>query len=103
MNKYIPKYPPQEAVTTAVLMPRASLAALQWAADRAGLSYGIFTQRLKPNEEALIQLEYEDMLRQRRVELALRATQRVDIIPATDEFIIENNVSFPDEEDQEYQ
>ena len=38
---------------------KASLAALQWAADRAGLSYGIFTQRLTPDDEARIQEEYE--------------------------------------------
>jgi hypothetical protein len=39
--------------------PRASLAALQWAAERAGLSYGIFTQHLSPADEANIQEEYE--------------------------------------------
>ena len=38
---------------------KASLAALQWAADRAGLSYGIFTQHLSPADEANIQEEYE--------------------------------------------
>ena len=38
---------------------RASLAALQWAADRAGLSYGVFTQHLSPADEANIQEEYE--------------------------------------------
>ena len=39
--------------------PRASLAALQWAADRAGLSYGVFTQHLSPADGANIQEEYE--------------------------------------------
>ena len=39
--------------------PRVSLAALQWAADRANMSYGIFTQRLTPEDEANIQEEYE--------------------------------------------
>jgi hypothetical protein len=39
--------------------PRASLAALQWAAERAGLSYGIFTHHLSPADEANIQEEYE--------------------------------------------
>ena len=34
---------------------KASLAVLQWAADRAGLSYGIFTQRLTQDDEARIQ------------------------------------------------
>jgi len=38
---------------------KASLAALQWAADRTGLSYGIFTQHLSPADEANIQEEYE--------------------------------------------
>ena len=38
---------------------KASLAALQWAADRAGLSYDIFTQHLSPADEANIQEEYE--------------------------------------------
>ena len=40
--------------------PKASLAALQWAADRAGLSYGIFTQRLTQDDEARIQEEYNE-------------------------------------------
>ena len=39
--------------------PKASLAALQWAADRAEMSYGIFTQRLSVEDEARIQAEYE--------------------------------------------
>lgn len=39
--------------------PRVSLAALQWAADRANMSYGIFTQHLSPADEANIQEEYE--------------------------------------------
>lgn len=40
--------------------PKASLAALQWAAYRAGLSYGIFTQRLTQDDEARIQQEYNE-------------------------------------------
>ena len=40
--------------------PRASLAALQWAADRANMSYGIFTQRLTQDDEARIQEEYNE-------------------------------------------
>ena len=39
---------------------KASLAALQWAADRAGLSYGVFTQRLTVDDEARIQQEYNE-------------------------------------------
>ena len=44
--------------------PRASLAALQWAAERAGQSYGIFTQRLTPADEARIQTDYETRRRE---------------------------------------
>ena len=39
--------------------PKASLAALQWAADRANMSYGIITQRLTVDDEARIQQEYK--------------------------------------------
>lgn len=39
---------------------KASLAALQWVADRAGLSYGSFTQRLTQDDEARIQEEYNE-------------------------------------------
>lgn len=44
--------------------PKASIAALQWAADRAGLSYGVFTQGLTAEDEAYIQAEYELHLRE---------------------------------------
>lgn len=40
--------------------PRASLAALQWAAEKAGQSYGIFTQRLTVDDEARIQQKYNE-------------------------------------------
>ena len=53
--------------------PRASIAALQWAADQA---YGQFTQRLAPEDEVRIQLEYEEMRRQRAAEAAERRAQR---------------------------
>ena len=49
--------------------PRASLAALQWAAERAGLSYGIFTQRLTPEDEARIQEEYDEYHEQHAAEI----------------------------------
>ena len=39
--------------------PAASLAALQWAAERAEQSYGRFTQGLTAGEQAWIQEEYE--------------------------------------------
>ena len=40
--------------------PRATLAALQWAADRAGLSYGRFMLGLTARYELQIQEEYEE-------------------------------------------
>ena len=48
----------------------------------------MFTQHLTPADEARIQLDYEDMLRQRKVEMTRRAAQSVDITPTADEFII---------------
>ena len=48
---------------------KASLAALQWAADRANMSYGIFTQRLTVEEEVQIQQAYDDYREQRTKEL----------------------------------
>jgi Cdc6-like AAA superfamily ATPase len=68
--------------------PRASLDALQWAAERAGQSYGVFTLNLCRDEEEKIQLEYDDMIRQRKVEMAQRAVKRVEISTGTDDFII---------------
>ena len=47
--------------------PRTSLAALQWAADKKGLSYGVFTQRLTVEDEARIQAENEAWQRQTSV------------------------------------
>ena len=38
--------------------PKASLSALQWAADRANQSYGVFIQHLTPEDEMRIQKEY---------------------------------------------
>jgi len=48
---------------------KASLAELQWAADRAGLSYGIFTQRLTQDDEARIQEEYDEYREQHAAEI----------------------------------
>ena len=49
--------------------PKASIAALQWAADRAGQSYGVFTQRLSVEDETRIQSEYEQFQREQLAEL----------------------------------
>ena len=55
--------------------PRASLTALQWAAERAGLSYGIFTQRLSLADEARIQQAYDEYREQRAKELEQHAAE----------------------------
>ena len=86
MSTYISKYAPQNAV---VPKPLASLAALQWAADRAGQSYGVFTQRLSPGDEAKIQEEFEQYRREHLAELAQRRGRPLEAADVTnDEFII---------------
>ena len=67
--------------------PRASLAALQWAAERAGLSYGVFTQHLTPSDEARIQQEFEAYKQERETELNGQKVG-VNIAPSADVFII---------------
>ena len=47
--------------------PRTSLSALQWAADRVGQSYGVFTQHMTVEDEARIQAENEAWQRQTSV------------------------------------
>ena len=54
---------------------KASLAALQWAADRAGLSYGIFSQNLTPADEARIQQAYDEYREQCAKELKQHAAK----------------------------
>lgn len=69
--------------------PKASIAALQWAADRAGQSYGVFTQRLSVEDETRIQSEYEQFQREQLAELTQRCgkpTKAEDV--TTNEFII---------------
>ena len=39
--------------------PRATISALSWAADKAGMSYGRFLQTLRPAYAPHIQQEYE--------------------------------------------
>ena len=52
--------------------PKASLAALQWAAELEGVSYGRFTLNLSPADQSRIQAEYEAYIGQRKNELAGR-------------------------------
>ena len=57
--------------------PRATLAALSWAADKAGMSYGRFLQTLRHSDEAAIQGQYETFIAQREREMAKRREGRV--------------------------
>ena len=66
----------QSTVRT-VKAPRATLAALSWAADKAGMSYGRFLQTLGPSDEAAIQEQYEEFIAQREREMAKRREGRV--------------------------
>ena len=59
-----------------IAKPRVSMAALQWAADRAGLSYGKFTQSLTPEDEVRIQHDYDEWKRQKQHEVAARRLER---------------------------
>ena len=68
--------------------PRVSMAALQWAADRSGLSYGKFTQGLMPEEEVRIQIDYDGWKRQRQLNAASRRMDRTSEEPQTEGFII---------------
>ena len=49
----------QSTVSTVKPTPRATLAALSWAADKADMSYGRFLQTLRPTYVPHIQQEYE--------------------------------------------
>lgn len=64
-------------VATTPRATHASLAALQWAADRAGMSYGRFIQGLRPADETRIQEEFEAFITQRDAEAAARREGRV--------------------------
>ena len=61
----------------------ASLEALSWAAERAGQSYGAFIQTLGYEDEATIQAEFEEMLRQRKEEAAKRRKERLKAVEAS--------------------
>ena len=58
------------------IRPCASIDALQWAADKAGTSYGIFTLNLSPEKAVQIQLEYEEYKRQRALNAAVRRAEK---------------------------
>ena len=59
--------------------PKASMAALSWAADRAGISYGKLIQGLSPEQEAKIQIEYGEW---KRMEAEGRAKHAAERVPA---------------------
>lgn len=68
--------------------PLATLAALQWAAERAGQSYGTFTLNLTEVDQRRIQVEYEAYQRERKKELAARACVDNNDTPIPEGYII---------------
>ena len=52
--------------------PLATLAALQWAAEKAGQSYGVYTLNQAEADQKRIQVEYEAYRRERKKELATK-------------------------------
>ena len=58
---------PQSAKSPKTVV-HATLAALQWAADREGVSYGRFTLNLSSADQSRIQAEYEAFISQRKSE-----------------------------------
>ena len=71
--------------------PRASLAAIQWAADLANQSYGTFTLNLTSDEETRIQIDYENYKREQAVAMAKRRAGHVDNAPPAPEGYIIND------------
>ena len=70
----------------------ASLSALQWAAERANQSYGLFVQGLSPADEKRIQEEYEAHQKGQTAALQAAAEKREPITVATpDAFILTEN------------
>lgn len=68
---------------------RASLAALQWAADRANQSYGTFMLHLRSEDEVRIQAEFDEFVSQRNAAAAARRTEKEKTeAPIIDGFII---------------
>lgn len=60
--------------------PHASLAALQWAADRANQSYGTFSLNLTPEDETRIQAEFEAYKQEREIAAQSRRTERDEVL-----------------------
>ena len=60
--------------------PRASLAALQWAADRANQSYGIFSLNLTSEAETRIQAEFEAFKADREAAAEARRAERDEVL-----------------------
>ncbi len=60
--------------------PNASLAALQWAADRANQSYGTFSLNLTPEDEARIQAEFDSFKQEREIAAQSRRAEGNEVI-----------------------
>lgn len=60
--------------------PHASLAALQWAADRSDQSYGTFSLNLTPEDEARIRAEFEAYKQEREAAAEARRAERNEVL-----------------------
>ena len=60
--------------------PHASLAALQWAADRSDQSYGTFSLNLTPEDETRIQAEFEAYKQEREAAAEARRAERNEVL-----------------------
>lgn len=60
--------------------PHASLAALQWAAERANQSYGTFSLNLTPEDEARIQAEFDSFKQEREAAAEARRAEHNEVV-----------------------
>lgn len=60
--------------------PHASLAALQWAADKSDQSYGTFSLNLTPEDETRIQAEFDSFKQEREIAAQSRRAERDEVL-----------------------
>ena len=60
--------------------PHASLAALQWAAERANQSYGTFSLNLTPEDEARIQAEFDSFKQELEAAAEARRAEHNEVL-----------------------
>ena len=60
--------------------PRASLVAIQCAAERANQSYGTFSLNLTPEDEARIQAEFDSFKQEREAAAEARRAEHYEVL-----------------------